>query len=259
MNEMPNTEEMRVAPLKPRRKRPSDRPFFVGASIVLALIVFAGFSPSFFLRGIVPPNQPLHSITPLIVVHAILSSAWMLLFIVQAYIAKANVVWHRRLGWAISIVAILYIPLSFEVVVQQAVRGFNLAGDPPLQFFAIALGDLVVFAICLGLGIKDRKKSVNHKRFMLGASAGMVAPGAARCGMPSPILAPIFGFGAPFATVAAMAIWDRYSQGKITKPTKIVFCVVLALAVLRMALSRWPAWQALVSVIVEASRGLPYT
>lgn len=254
MNDMISTEEIRSSPPKPRGRRPSDRTFFIWISVALALISFAGFAPSFFLRGIVPPNQPLHSITPLIVVHAILASTWMLMFIVQAYIAKANVFWHRRLGWAVSVIAVLYIPLSFEVVVQQAVRGFNLAGDPPLQFFAIALGDLLVFAICFILGVRDRKKPLNHKRFMLAASAGMVAPGAARCGMPSPILAPVFGFGVPLVTIGALAVWDRYSQGKITKPTKIAFCIVLAAAVIRLGLSRWPLWDKLVGYIVEFSR-----
>lgn len=200
------------------------------------------------------PSREPFPLTPLIILHAIMATTWLDLFIVQSFIAGLNIRLHRKLGYFTAALTIIYIPLSASVVIQQAVRGLNLAGDPPLQFFAIPLFDVIVFATFFFAAWYNVKRADWHKRFMLGAASAMVSPGAARIGLPDPLLAPILGFGAPLAVIGAMAWWDRHSRGAVTRPTKIAFAIVLGSDILRLSLARRDWWQSVASVIVEAVR-----
>ena len=42
----------------------AERRFFTSYTIVIALIIVAGFAPSFFLRGLMPPYVPLKPLPP---------------------------------------------------------------------------------------------------------------------------------------------------------------------------------------------------
>lgn len=253
---MPDSVVQQAAPIpaKARTRRRADRPFFLAMAVAILVISLVGFAPSFFLRGIVVPAREPFPLTPLIIVHAIMATTWLLLFIVQSFIAGPNIKIHRKLGYFTAALTIIYIPLSANIVIQQAVRGLNLAGDPPLQFFAIPLFDVIVFSTFFFAAWYNVKRADWHKRFMLGAASAMVSPGAARIGLPDPWLAPILGFGVPLAVIGAMAWWDHYTRGKITRPTKIAFAIVLSSDIIRLILARQDWWQSIASVIVDASR-----
>ena len=54
-----------------------ERLFFGGMGLMVLALVFAGFAPSFFLRGIVEPYSPLRPIGPLVVLHGLAFIAWL--------------------------------------------------------------------------------------------------------------------------------------------------------------------------------------
>ena len=75
--------------------------FYSGMAIAAAVVVFAGFAPTYFLKPAFggPP------LPPLLHVHGLIFTSWMVLFIVQArLIAGRRTPLHRRLGvaWRVS-------------------------------------------------------------------------------------------------------------------------------------------------------------
>lgn len=73
-----------------------DRWFYVGMAAAALLTLFAGFARTFYLRpAALPP------LAPVVVVHGILQTGWVLLFSVQAtLVARGHTGFHRRLGLA---------------------------------------------------------------------------------------------------------------------------------------------------------------
>jgi len=70
--------------------------FVIMASAVIAT-VFAGFAPTFYLRGSFAQTRPMSG---LLHVHGIVFSAWVSFFLVQTLlIARGSRRVHQRLGW----------------------------------------------------------------------------------------------------------------------------------------------------------------
>jgi hypothetical protein len=85
-----------------------DRIFYSGMAILMALTVFVGFAPTFYLRAwFGPPISGARTLTPLVYVHGAIFSAWVVLFIIQtALVAARRVTMHRRLGIAGVLLAV---------------------------------------------------------------------------------------------------------------------------------------------------------
>ena len=81
-----------------------DRMFYSGTAIAMALIVFVGFAPTFYLRsyfGAPVSVTGLVTMTPIVQLHGLLFTMWVLLFVAQtSLIASRNVALHRRIGCA---------------------------------------------------------------------------------------------------------------------------------------------------------------
>jgi hypothetical protein len=61
--------------------------------------VFVGFVPTFFLRGVLAPVPPSATLTPLLIVHGLANTLWIVLFFGQvSLVASQWVALHRRLG-----------------------------------------------------------------------------------------------------------------------------------------------------------------
>jgi hypothetical protein len=70
------------------------RRFFVIMASAVILIVFAGFAPTFYLRGSFTQDRPM---SVLLHVHGIVFSAWVIIFLVQALlIARGSRRLHQR-------------------------------------------------------------------------------------------------------------------------------------------------------------------
>src|SRR5579863_5901184 len=99
--------------------------FVVMASAVIA-VVFAGFAPTFYLRGSFPQSRPM---SVLLHVHGIVFSAWVTIFLVQTLlIARGSRSTHRRLGWVAAGVAAAMTLLVVAAVIEQLRR---VGGFPP--------------------------------------------------------------------------------------------------------------------------------
>src|SRR5690349_14109048 len=78
-----------------RKPRPG-RWFFVGIAIAAAVVVFLGFGRTYYAKSYF--GMP--SLSLLFHLHGALFTAWMLFFVLQAYlVASRRTALHRRTGW----------------------------------------------------------------------------------------------------------------------------------------------------------------
>ena len=87
-----------------------DRYFFAGMVVALLITAFAGFTRTYYLAGLSSAKLP----APIIHVHAVLQTAWILLLLVQMLLVSAKRVplignlvsldscWPRRWYWSRS-------------------------------------------------------------------------------------------------------------------------------------------------------------
>jgi hypothetical protein len=167
----------RVDDPTPRTKRAGGGLYAWGA-IAAALIIFAGFARTFYLRSIsgAPP------LSTLLFVHGIVMTAWFVLFIVQVrLVAARRTGLHRRLGVFGLVLAVLVIGVGIAAAIDAGRRGSSPApGVSPLMFMAIPLFDMPVFAVLVGVALWHRRRPDIHKRLMLLATLGLLTPGIAR-------------------------------------------------------------------------------
>ncbi len=146
------------------------------AALVAALIAFAGFAQTYYLKGIfATPELP-----ALVHVHGLVMTSWIVLFFTQVgLVARRRVPLHRRLGIAGAILAALVVIVGIATAIEGARRGIS-PGPPPLVFLAIPIGVVLVFGLFVTAAILMRRKSDWHRRLMLLASIAILTPAIAR-------------------------------------------------------------------------------
>jgi uncharacterized membrane protein YozB (DUF420 family) len=204
-----------------------NRWFYIGVAMTLIVLNLIGFAPS-----LVEPSgrmAPL-PLTPLVTVHVIIASIFLLVFLAQTtLVATGRTDIHRKLGIAGTVLALAFVVTGYLSLVEQARRGFDLAGDIaqlPIPPGASVVGVIMVpiiffltFGVLLGAAVYYRQRPEVHKRLMLLAILGSLftTPVAHITGH-WPALTPWAGLifpltGALFLSVPA--IYDRLVIGRI--------------------------------------------
>jgi hypothetical protein len=152
-----------IAPATPA---PRLRFFFVAMACAVIFTVFAGFAPTFYLRGSFAQTRPM---SVLLHVHGIVFSAWVSFFLFQTLlIARGSRRLHQRLGWIGAALAAAMVILVTAALIEQ-LRRVNGFPPPPLAL-ALSVFDIIVFATLVGAALYHRKRPDWHKRFMLSAT-----------------------------------------------------------------------------------------
>ncbi len=158
-------------------RRPSGRPLYTWAAVVAALVVFAGFSRTFYLNGYFAK----HALTALQIVHGTVMTLWFTIFFVQVrLVASGRTPIHRRLGTYGAVLALLVVLVGTTTAIVATKAGRAPPGPPPLVFLAVPLGDMVVFATLVGAALRMRRRTEYHKRLMLLGSLGILTAAIAR-------------------------------------------------------------------------------
>ena len=201
-----------TAPSTSRSPATSDRRFFLAISVAIALVVFAGFAPTYYLRGYYHAD-PLPSVFAM---HGAVFSAWVVLFVVQAALVSARRTdIHRKLGLLAAVLAPLMLVVGFQAAVTAARRGFSTPGlPPPLVFLAVPMFDLVVFAALVGAALWFRRNPAMHKRLMLLAMLAVITAAIARLPGVLPYGPPAF-FGLTDLFLLAGIAWDKWTRGRV--------------------------------------------
>jgi hypothetical protein len=185
------------------------RLFYIALSALMALIVVAGFWPTYY--------GPLVRLTlaqpPLIHVHAIVFTGWLALFSAQAvFAANGRLRWHLRLG-RIGIaygVLLVIVGLATGVVRSAALpRGGQAEG-----LLYVALVDMLVFATFFGAAVRFRRRPEVHKKLMTVAATTLVVAAVGRNPYlpPPPGLAGVFLVWSSPVLLAVVYDW-RHNRG----------------------------------------------
>ena len=224
-----------------------DRLFYGGMAVTMALVVFVGFAPSYYLRAFY--DNPVTftgktTLTPLVHGHGALFTVWVVLFVAQtALIASHRVRTHRRLGIAGAVVGAAMIVVGLKTMIASAALGGTAPGIDPLSFMAIPFVDMVLFATYLGSALWLRRNKEAHKRLMLLAYISIITAAVARWPWVRP-LGPLVFFGLSSLLLVAGIAYDAASRRRI-HPVYIWGGGLLLLSVPgRLALSGTAAWMA---------------
>lgn len=255
----PNGRQTRMATVAVSKSGPQpatgayDRVFYSGMAIVMALTVFAGFAPTYYLRGAFGAPQTvtgLTSLTPLAHVHGVLFTGWVVLFIVQtALVARRGVAVHRRLGVAGGVLAAAMFVVGSMTAIHAAARGSAPPGADPLEFLVIPLGDMFSFAVFTAAAFWWRRNKEAHKRLMLLAYISIVVAAVARLPGVLP-LGPFGFFGFTCVFLLLGIVYDGMSRRRV-HPVYIWGGLFFVMSVpLRLMLSGTPAWRAFADWLV---------
>jgi len=162
----------------PSRTRRSGHGLYAWVAVGAALIIFAGFARTFYLRSVFGTTP----LSPLLFVHGAVMTTWLVLFAAQVgLVAAGRTDLHRRLGVLGLVVAVLVIGVGVAAAIDAGRRGASPTTEvPPLVFMAIPLFDMPVFAALVGVALWKRRRPDIHKRLMLLATLGLLTPGIAR-------------------------------------------------------------------------------
>ncbi len=218
-----------------------DRRFFMGMAMLVALIVFAGFAPTFFLRGFYR-TDPLASVFQ---IHGAVFTAWIVLYVVQTTLVSARRIdIHRRLGVLGGALALLMLVVGYTAAIAAARRGFSTPGlPPPLVFLAVPVFDLIVFAGLVGTGLYLRRKPAAHKRLMFLSTVALITAAIARLPYVLPLGPPAF-FGLTDLLVFAAMAYDKWTRGRIHPALLWGGLLLIASQPLRLAIGGTDAWLA---------------
>jgi hypothetical protein len=227
----------------PRAVVPADRIFYTGMALLSALLVFIGFSPTFFQRG-----AELGPLAPVLNVHGIVFTSWIALFIAQTALIAANRrPWHRTLGAAGAALAVVMTVLGVMAAVDSLRRGaVPIPGIDPRSFFAIPMRDIVVFPLFVAAAVYWRRDAELHKRLMLLATITLLAAAIARCIMTTSLakLGPPAFYGLQDLMIVAGMVYDRATRGRVHAAYWWGLGVTVGSQVLFLAISGTGPWLA---------------
>jgi hypothetical protein len=231
-----------------------DRVFYSGMAIAMALTVFIGFAPTYYLRayfGAPVTVSGSTALTPLAHLHGVLFTAWVLLFIVQtALVAGRRVAVHRRLGLAGAGLAAAMSAVGVSTAVSAAARGLAPEGIDPLAFLAVPLFDIVLFAGFVTAALWMRRNKEAHKRLMLLAYVSIITAAIAR--LPGVVTyGPLAFFGLTFGFVLCGILYDLASRRRVHRVYLWGGSLFVLSVPLRLFIAGTAAWRAFAEFLVR--------
>jgi hypothetical protein len=151
---------------------------YIWAAVFIPVIVFVGFARSYYLKSFFDtPTLP-----GLFHLHGIVMTSWVALFVAQvSLVAARRTRLHQRLGVLGGALAALVVVVGVGMAISAARRRASVGPlEPELQFLVIPLGDVLVFAVLVGIALYFRRRIETHKRLMLLGSLNLLAAAFSR-------------------------------------------------------------------------------
>jgi len=258
---MPVETTVKTIPTTTRNRWRVDHWFYIAVALLVIIINVAGFAPSLL-------DQSMRNGRPssLVVIHGVVASAWLLLFLAQAtLVATGRTSVHRRLGAIALALTAVMIVLVFQMTIEMVRRGHDLSGDlmrraaaPGAPVPSVAerdggLGGLVAalnFGVLVAAGWWYRRRPEIHKRLMLMAllALGAFVPVLHLAGYVVGRWPNLFGLAklAPFAAnllLFAGAVHDKFTRGRIHPVSVWVPLALIAVMLFASAVMSSAPWR----------------
>ena len=225
---------------RPIDRRMRERMFYSTMAFAILIVIFVGFSRTFYLRPYFFPER----LIPLLILHGMIFSSWITLFVTQtALVATKKTSLHMKLGIASLVIAPLMLLVGTYTALVRAKGPSPIPGVNPLSFLTIPLGDMLIFGILFGAAYYYRKKLDTHKRLMLLASIALLPAAVAR--WPLNFIAtggPLVFYGLADLFIVPCLIFDIVTRGKPHRATVLGGALIVVSHPLRLIIGGTHAW-----------------
>ena len=232
--------------------------FFAALAILMAVVVAIGFSRTFFLRPWFPEAQHLAAPETFFLVHGVVFSAWMLLFVAQALLIRSGRTQaHQQLGMlGMGIATAVVIYGCWGALIAASRRGgFIGVSMPPTVFLAIPIFDMLLFGGLVGLAYRKRRDPQSHKRLMVIATINLLEAAFVRL-TPSwvvDVIGPLANFWLSDLFLLALVFWDLGWARRLHPVTLWAGLVTVASQPLRFAVGGTDIWGTIASWAIGSS------
>jgi hypothetical protein len=233
-----------------RSARLREHRFFCGMSVLLALVVFIGFAHTYFLAGLFHA-RPLPA--PIIHIHAAVFTSWIVLLVIQASLAasgRPDI--HRRLGVAGLALAPCIIILGVLVANEMLRRLWAVPGFDADAIYAVALSQVLGFAVPVILAFQLIRNPAFHKRLVLIGTIAMMTAGFGRWPLHFLLHKPLPAMMATFSLLVLLALYDLLAMRRIHPATALGGLWVVFIELTAVAIGHTTEWQSLVTYVHSA-------
>lgn len=228
-------------------RRSREHQFFWGMSVLMALIIFIGFAPTYFLAALFHA-EPLPA--PVVRIHGAVFTSWIMLLVAQTSLAasgRANI--HRRLGILGLALAPVVIALGVLVANEMLRRLWAVPDFDAKATYAVALSEILGFAVPVTFAFLLRHKPTFHKRLILIGTIAMMTAGFGRWPLHFLLHKPLPAMMAGFGLLLLLIAYDLVSMRTIHRATALGGTWIVFTGLSAVALSHTEAWQSLATHI----------
>jgi hypothetical protein len=214
--------------------------FFWGMSVLIALVVFIGFSRTYFLASYFHA-RPLAA--PIVHVHAAVFTSWIVLLVMQTSLAgvgRADI--HRRLGVIGLALAPLVVILGILVAGEMVRRFATVPTVDAPGIFAVALSEITGFAVPVFFAFRLRRRPAIHKRLILIGTIAMTTAGFGRWPVQFLLHKPLPAMLAAFSLLLLLGAYDFLSTRKIHQATALGAAWVVFIELAGVAVGHMGTW-----------------
>ena len=232
-------------------RRSAEHRFFWRMSVLIAAVVFIGFARTYFLAGFFHA-RPLPA--PIVHLHGAVFTGWIVLLVAQASLAaggRTDV--HRRLGIAGLVLAPLIIILGFLVAHEMLERMWAVPGFDAKGIYAVALSQILGFAVPVFSALRLRRKSAFHKRLILIGTIAMLTAGFGRWPVHFLLHKPLPAMLATFSLLLLVILYDLLSMRRIHRATAFGATWVVLIELAAIAVGHTAAWQSFATLMHSLS------
>jgi hypothetical protein len=223
----------------------TERGFQTGLAIAFLATALIGFAPTYYLRAL----HQAAPLSPLLHVHGLAFTSWLVLLLVQsALVGARRVDLRRRLGMGGAALAAVMVPLGMTTAIEAARRGVSTPGLDPLVFMIFPFGSVVMFAGLIGAALWKRRDRGLHRRLVTLATVVILTPAIAR--LPFVGLRPVLALVLSTLFVAAAMLHDYRTERRVHPVYAIGGLALLLSGPLRFALGHTEAWQSFAHALI---------
>jgi hypothetical protein len=232
----------------PQSRRKYRSLFFVLMAVAIAVTVFVGFAPTFYLRS---RNAEQSALPRYLQIHGTAFTAWILLFAVQAgLVAAGQRQRHRQLGWAGAVLAAAMIVSGAMSGILSMRREFAAGYEEEAAAFLLTpFSAMLVFGTLVALAIVYRQHAETHKRLMLLATISLLDAAIAR--WPITFTADWMFLAATDVFIAVAVAYDLATRRRVAPAYVWGAAVVVAGQTLRVLGGPTEWWRALARQVLQ--------
>ena len=237
------TETVLKSPSRPLYRpvnRTAERIFFGGMAVLLCVVVFIGFSPTYFRAGMLRAPLP----SPILHFHGAAFTLWMVLFLIQsALISARRVSWHRSLGTIAFCLPPIMIVLGVIAAIDALHRRVSIGPLDPAVSLSIPLLGIACFTVLIYSAWRTRRRPDAHKRLILLATIGLVDAALGRFPWNRMGISPAGGAVAGLGMLVLLVVlYDLFALHRLHRSTIWAAPLTFAVGALAVPVGMTPAW-----------------